>query len=301
MKIRPQSWRISPIGRTVKGSMHRPGVGFSVARAVPGPGIQLDTVSGTLVRARASTRAGWALVGVAVTGVLVSMLLIRDPGDVALTAMYSVLIGAAATAVVIQRQRRVAASALDEERQRIARNLHDGLAQELAFIHMETQRMAATQPDSRLARLALAAERALEESRGAIEQLRSGGHQRFLVELSELADELAAREGARVRVLADPRLEVESADREALLRIMREAICNGVRHGQATELALELSRNGGLRMAVRDNGIGFKPGGPRRRGSFGLTSMRERARARGGDVVVQSAPGEGTVVEVMLP
>jgi signal transduction histidine kinase len=301
MKISPQSWRIWHTGLTVNKSMHRLGVGFSVARAIPGPGIELDAVSGTSVRVGASTRGGFALVTVAVIGVLVSMLLVRDPGDVALTAMYSVLIGAAATAVVIQRQRRAAAWALDEERQRIARNLHDGLAQELAYIRMETQRMAATQSDGRFARLALAAERALQESRGAIEELRSGGAEQFSVELLELADELAAREGVRVRVWVDPGLEVESADRDALLRIMREAICNGVRHGQATELALELSRRNGIRMAVRDNGIGFKPGGARRRESFGLTSMRERARARGGDVVVQSAPGEGTLVEVTLP
>jgi signal transduction histidine kinase len=215
--------------------------------------------------------------------------------------MYSVLIGAAATAVVIQRQRRAAAWAIDEERQRIARNLHDGLAQELAFIRMETQRMAATQRDDRSARLALAAERALEESRGAIEELRTAAHARFSVELTELADELATREGAHVSFEVDPAIELESRDRDALIRIMREAISNGVRHGQATELALELSRDNGIRMAVRDNGVGFRPGGPRRRGGFGLTSMRKRARALGGDVVVESAPGEGTLVKVTLP
>ena len=54
-------------------------------------------------------------------------------------------------------------------------------------------------------------------------------------------------------------------------------------------------------MAIRDNGAGFVPGGPRRSGSFGLASMRARAHAVGGNLSVQSAPGEGTVVEVTLP
>ena len=66
-------------------------------------------------------------------------------------------------------------------------------------------------------------------------------------------------------------------------------------------MALELSGREGLRMAVRDNGAGFAAGGPRRRGSFGLTSMRERAQALGGNLTVESEPGTGTLVEVNLP
>jgi signal transduction histidine kinase len=212
-----------------------------------------------------------------------------------------ILIGATGSALAIRRQRRAAGWALDEERQRIARDLHDGLAQDLAYIRLETQRMAAIQPDGRAARLAVAAERALKESRDAIEGLRSQRDGPFSVELSKLADELTAREGARLIVRVDPEVEVESADREALLRIMREAISNGLRHGQATEVALELTRGEGIRMAVRDNGAGFTPGGARRRGSFGLASMRQRAHGLGGDLTVQSAAGEGTLVEVTVP
>jgi signal transduction histidine kinase len=104
-----------------------------------------------------------------------------------------------------------------------------------------------------------------------------------------------------VSVRVDPTVEVDRADREALLRIMREAISNGVRHGQATEVDLELTGGDAIRMAVRDNGAGFVPGGPRRPGSFGLASMRARAHAVGGNLSVTSAPGEGTVVEVTLP
>jgi len=230
---------------------------------------------------------------------IVGVAIASDPHEIARSGLSAILLTVGATVLVGHAQRRATAEAIDEERQRIARNLHDGLAQELAYIRMETQRMAAMKPDGRAARLAVAAQRALEESRGAIEGLRSDDP--FPVELSELAGELTTREGARLSVRVDPGIEVESADREALLRIMREAITNGVRHGRATDVTLELTTGEGIRMAVRDNGSGFRPGGPRRRGSFGLTSMRARARALGGDVSVQSAPGEGTLVEVTLP
>ena len=246
-------------------------------------------------------RAGWALVILAAIGGIVGLAAASDPEEIARTGISAILIAAGATALVIHSHRRAAAEALHEERQRIARNLHDGLAQELAYIRMETQRMAAGQPDGRAARLARAAERALEESRSAIEGLRAQGDEPFGVELSELADELATREGARVSVEVDAAIELESSNREALLRIMREAICNGVRHGHATEVALELTGGDGLRMSVRDNGAGFVAGGPRRRGGFGLASMRARARELGGELKVQSAPGQGTLVEVKLP
>ncbi len=281
--------------------MHHSGVEFSVARAVPRPGIELDPILGVdRYRGRDSGSLG-LMIAFTAACVAAGLALAGHPQDIARTFAYATLIGAGGSALAIRRQRRAAEWALAEERQRIARNLHDGLAQELAYIRMETQRMAAARGDGRAARLAVAAERALEESRGAIEKLRSCKDGAFSVELSELADELTTREGARLIVDVDPDVEVESADREALLRIMREAISNGVRHGRATEVALELTRGEGIRMAVRDNGAGFKPGGARRRGSFGLASMRQRARALGGDLTVQSAPGEGTLVEVTLP
>jgi signal transduction histidine kinase len=300
MKSRPQKWRVSTTGLTFKKSMHRDGVGISLARAVPGPGIELLPLLGTKRFAPAG-RAGWALVTLAAISGIVGLAVATDRHELLRTGLWSILLTAGATALVIHSQRSVTAGALDEERRRIARNLHDGLAQELAFIRMETQRMAATHHDGRAERLALAAQRALEESRGAIETLRSGGAEPFHVELSELAGELAMREGARVSVQVDPAIELDGHDRDALLRIMREAISNGLRHGRATEVALELSGGDGIRMAVRDNGAGVVPGGPCRRGSFGLASMRARAEELGGNLFVQSAPGEGTLVEVKLP
>lgn len=301
MKNCPQVWRFLPVARTVKQAMHRSGVEFSVARAIPGPGVEVGPILGTKPNHARSGRAAWALVALAAIGVAIGLAVVSDPSHMALTGAYAVLIAACATALVIQRERRATAEAIDEERRRIARNLHDGLAQELAYIRMETSRMAAMEPGGRAARVANAAQRALEESRGAIAALRGDGPDPFSDELSELAGELTRREGARLSLQVEPGIEVKSDGRDALLRIMREAISNGVRHGRATEVALELTGGDGVRMAVRDNGAGFIPGGPRPRGSFGLASMRERAQALGGDVSVQSKPGEGTLVEVTLP
>jgi len=272
-----------------------------MTRAIPGPGIEL----GPILRVKPSSfragRAGLAAVTLAGVGAAAGIALASDPGEVAVNAVFAILLGVGATALGVFSQWRRTLSAIHEERLRIARNLHDGLAQELAYIRMEASRMAAADPGGRAKRVAVAADRALMESRCAIDALRVGSDGPFDVELSELADELATREGARVKVHVDPAVKVDRADRDALVRIMREAISNGVRHGGATELYLEITGGDAIRMAVRDNGDGFVPGGPRRAGSFGLASMQARAQAVGGDLTVQSAPGKGTLVEVTLP
>ena len=281
--------------------MHRLGVGFPPKGPVTGPGTGVAPVVGTPTAAGFGqvARAACALAAAAAVGVPATVALVGQPGDLAATAVYAVLL-CTATVGVVHRQRRATAGAIDEERRRIARNLHDGLAQELAYIRMETSRMAATTPNRRTARVALAAQRALEESRGAIASLR-GDDDDFSDELSSVASDLVTREGAELSLDVDPDVELRCEAREALMRVMREAISNGVRHGAATALAVELRAGDTVRMAVRDNGTGFVPGGPRRRGSFGLDSMRERVEALGGDLSVRSKPGEGTLVEVTLP
>ena len=266
--------------------MHRIAGSFLSTRGVPGPVTPPKPVLATVALAAACGAATLAIMD--------------GSRDVFLTGAYAALTAIGVLAVLAYGRSRATAGAITEERRRIARDLHDGLAQELAYIRMEAQRLAAQQPEGRAPRVALAAQRALEESRGAISALRGDG-ETFAGELSAVARGLAEREGASVDVRIQPGIKVKGARRDALMRIVGEAVRNGVRHGRATELSLELSNADGLRMAVRDNGVGFVPGGPRRRGSFGLTSMTERAHALGGDVTVQSEPGEGTLVEVRLP
>ena len=92
-----------------------------------------------------------------------------------------------------------------------------------------------------------------------------------------------------------------SADaREALIRIVREAVTNAARHGHATEVRVELENGNGLRLVVADDGQGFDSDAPRG-GGFGIIGMRERAEALGGVFTLSSEPGEGTAIEVVLP
>ena len=193
-------------------------------------------------------------------------------------------------------------AAILDERRRCARDLHDGLAQELAYIKMQSARMAAAEPGGQAGQLALASERALDELRTAIADLRHQRAEPFSEEVSHVSRQLATRAGARVRLDLDATLEVDPERRDPLLRLLREAVTNGVNHGQATDVWIELSDDEGLRLAVRDNGVGFAPEeATSKPDSFGLVGMRERVRALGGDLRVRSRPGAGTEVEALLP
>lgn len=189
-----------------------------------------------------------------------------------------------------------------EERRRIARDLHDGLAQELAFIAARTQELkqSPTIGAGWLDELAAAAERSLDESRRAIAQLSSSIDEPFDVALVQTVEDVAQRLGALVSVEAEPAPEITPARKEQLLRIVREAVTNAVRHGEATKVDVRFSNGGSLRLRVVDDGIGFDPAAVNPRG-FGLVVMRERASAIGGQLRIASSPAQGTEIEVVLP
>jgi signal transduction histidine kinase len=198
-------------------------------------------------------------------------------------------------------QRRVALAAVLDERRRLARDLHDGLAQELTFISMETRRLA-RRDSIETEMLREAAERALDESRAAISALSRRSDEPLATAVAQVAQTLTARAGARLRLDLDRSVDLNGEARESLLRIVREAVTNGVRHGGASEVSVVLRYDGGLRLTVSDNGRGFEAAHPPGRlDSFGLTSMRERATALGGRLEVRSGEGRGTEVEVVLP
>jgi signal transduction histidine kinase len=188
-----------------------------------------------------------------------------------------------------------------EERRRIARDLHDGLAQDLAFIVSQSQGRGAA---DRLDQLAGAAERALDDSRAAIAALTRPIDEPLDAALARAAEEVADRFGTRARFGLQPGVEAPPPVRDALLRIAREAITNGARHGRAHNVAVLLSSaDDNLRMTVADDGCGFDPSRPPRRpgGGFGLISMRERAEALDGAFAVHSSAVGGTTVEVVVP
>jgi signal transduction histidine kinase len=194
---------------------------------------------------------------------------------------------------------RLAQTAVLDERRRIARDLHDGLAQEIALIGRNAALLA---PDDEVAdRIRTAADRAFAESRQAIATLAASGDAPLEIALPRAAQEVADALGAKVELAVVRGVRLDHERQEAMLRIAREAIANAVRHGQADEVRVELSPRGSrVCLRVVDRGSGFDLPGTDERAGFGLVSMRERARAVGGDVRISTRPGRGTEVEVLL-
>jgi signal transduction histidine kinase len=221
-------------------------------------------------------------------------------GDVYRLLFYVVLM-AAGVREIAGYWRGLARSAVLEERRRVARDLHDGVAQELAFIVRRSRRLKGANGDAAV--ITSAAERALDDSRRAIAALTRPADEPLDVALAEVAENVTARTGTEVVLALAPNVEVQPNVREALIRIATEALRNAARHAQAQRVRLELAGGRRVRLSVVDDGCGFDPESvrPSRHGGFGLTSMRERAAGIGADLSISSRPGQGTQVEVTLP
>jgi signal transduction histidine kinase len=202
---------------------------------------------------------------------------------------------------IVRLQRRAARAAVLEERERIARDLHDGLAQDLAFISTEGMRLA--EHDQRAADLATVARSTLQGSREAIQDLKSSDGP-LDVAIADLATTLVDRHGGRLRLELDEDASTGVQARGDLLCIVAESISNAVRHGAATEVGIRLQANNGdgLALTISDNGQGFEPESPViSQGGFGLAGMQTRVERLGGHFQLRSRPGSGTTVEVALP
>jgi signal transduction histidine kinase len=190
----------------------------------------------------------------------------------------------------------LARAAARAERTRLARDLHDGLAQDLALIAAHSARLGAILGEEHP--LTIAARRALAHSRGAIGEL----HDRSGRTTAEALELIAHELGARFEVAVALDVDVDSELSPALLadagRIVGEAIANAARHGDARRV--EVSVRGArehmrLRVADDGRGVGGAPEG------FGLRSIRDRVSAYGGAVEVRDAAGGGTELEVTVP
>ena len=222
-------------------------------------------------------------------------------GDVLRLGFFiALLIGGALEIRVAQRD--LEHAAVINERRRLAREIHDGMAQDLAFIVQQASALAGREGASAtMADIETAARRALAESRSAIAALVRPTDEPLDMALKRVAEEAAARWDASVETRAVAGLELEPQAREALLRIVGEAVTNAARHGHARSIRLELEERPDLQVRVVDDGVGFDPANLQGRGGYGITSMRERAEAVGGTLHVTSAPGRGTTIAVTLP
>jgi signal transduction histidine kinase len=185
------------------------------------------------------------------------------------------------------------------ERRRLARELHDGVAQELAFIRRRAGRLS-EMPEG--IEILSAAERALEDSRRAIEALAPSSAEPLHVALERHGAHLALECGVEVRVATRCTTEVAPDVRAELLRIVAEAVRNAAHHGGARHVRVDLL-GPPLSVRVIDDGSGFISGASSGLGvaGYGLIAMRERAEMVGGRLSLESVPGAGTLVQVVLP
>jgi two-component system NarL family sensor kinase len=198
--------------------------------------------------------------------------------------------------------------ALVEERNRLAREVHDTLAQDLAGIALQLEAADAlldSAPERARARLrqALARTReSLEETRRSVLDMRSGPleRQELPAALAELSRRFAEETGVVVKEqleLDGPRLPARHE--QALYRIAQEALTNVRRHAAARVVVIALRReHDTVCLSIADDGRGFVVD---ERAGFGLMSMQERARLLGGTARISSDPGQGTHVNTCLP
>ena len=221
-------------------------------------------------------------------------------GDLLLLGFYCLLTVAAAREIAAYWQR-LAHTAQIEERRRLARDMHDGLAQELAFIARQTHVLEPlAEHNPAVQRIAGAATRALAEARRAIATLTYSDPDPLHVALEREVRDVVDRTGAVLGLRLARDAGASPRTRETFLRIAREAATNAVRHGHARSLYVELSKTRVLTLSVSDDGCGFEPQEVNGHG-FGLTSMKERAESLGGEFTLSSEPGRGTRIEVVIP
>ena len=202
-----------------------------------------------------------------------------------------------------------------EERARIAREMHDGLAQVLGYLNLQVQTLSSLLRQGKIESL----ENELNQMRQAVQTAHADVRENILSLRTTLAHEKgltqAVREyltefGIQTGIETEFNFDLEgdinltSIAEVQLVCILQEALTNVRKHSRASHVKVAISRctrNGteAVCMEVRDDGIGFKPAGSRR--SFGLQTMRERAESAQGSLNVHSDLGRGTSIECHLP
>lgn len=231
-----------------------------------------------------------------------------------------VLFAQQAAAVLAEQlsRRQAEALVLYEERARLARDLHDGLAQDLASLLMRAELCQALAGDAEddlranLEIISVGLQRAIREARSTILALRASTPTACDLEadVRNLAAAFAAQTHMPVQVeaIGADCGRLAELQRLALLDAVREALWNVQKHARASLVQLRLTWDGDacVRVLVNDDGVGFDPRALAAPGvadtlHFGLTMRQERLAAFGGTLRVHSAPGKGTVVEASLP
>ena len=203
-----------------------------------------------------------------------------------------------------------ASAAREQEQSRIARELHDELGQALTALKMMVawvdQRIPRDNVEmvGKIERMAQVVDNTLKAASRISAQLRPLilDDLGLIAALEWVIEGFTDRTGIDCDFATEGDLELDDARKSAVFRIVQESLTNVTRHARATRVRVRVVREAdGIDVEVRDNGAGFDPNDTRSRNSRGLLGMRERAYLLGGVLDLQSAPGEGTTVQVRIP
>lgn len=213
-----------------------------------------------------------------------------------------------------QLQQQIVSTAVLEERERIAREMHDGLAQVLGYINAKTSAISRLLKDGGIeeARVEIAGLReASREVYGDVREsifglrLASTRGGTLMGNLTEYAEHFADMSGITVEVDGlDDSIALDKAVEIQVMRIVQEALTNVRKHAHAKRVDLSATMEAGrLRLTLKDDGIGFDQErvAGNKTNHFGIQTMRERAADSGGEFKMESRPGSGTKVSVSVP
>lgn len=205
----------------------------------------------------------------------------------------------------------IAHQAREQEKSRIARELHDELAQSLTALQMDVawckEKLPAGQDG--LAKKLQRMETLLDTTVAATRRIAADLRPLMLDDLGLLpavewlVENFTQRTGIPCELaVSTSNLDLHKMHSVAVFRIIQESLINIAKHAKASraEVAIEQS-DGEITINVQDDGLGFSPENARKPNSFGLVGLREQAYLLGGNAVIHSAPGKGTNVEVRLP
>lgn len=202
-------------------------------------------------------------------------------------------------------------TAREQEKSRIARELHDELGQALIALRMDLAWLEKNGPagDGRLAEKIAGMRDLLDDTAAATRRMAADLRPLALDDLGlvpaleSLVQNFQRHHGIKCGLTVEPpELDLVEPQATAVFRIVQESLTNAARHSGASRVDVNLARAGGaIRVRVHDDGRGFDAAAPRRPGSFGLTGLRERAHLLSGEVAIDAAPGRGTTIEVSIP
>ena len=198
----------------------------------------------------------------------------------------------------------------EQEKSRIARELHDELAQSLTALKMDTIWMRDHVSDSdaaaqeKISQMLAMLDTAVASVRRIAADLRPLvlDDLGFVPAIEWVVQNFTQRTGIPCELKIDEELEVQEPFATGVFRIVQESLFNVAKHARASRVEVEVEKQGDvLLLHVQDDGIGFRTGAPRKPQSLGLVGLRERAQLLRGEVRVESAPGAGTRVEARIP